>query len=136
MYLFIRINICIIFNHFKPELFEVTLRGCYTCIIVFCLCEQCFVNIFLNVSRHYSYIKDNPPLNVNFYGVYTFEVIKIDILLGISLFLHIDIYMVYVCMEYSFIDASTFPNLSSDSNKIHKQCINLTGKFYFFSYDS
>ena len=78
-------------NYFKPELFEVTWRGCYTCIIVFCLCEQCFVNIFLNVSRHYSYIKDNPPLNVNFYGVYIFEVIKIDILLGISLFLHIDI---------------------------------------------
>ena len=46
--------------------------------------------------------KDNPTtttavLNVNFYGVYIFEVIKIDILLRISLFLHIDIYMV-VCM--------------------------------------
>ena len=89
-----------IFYQFKPELFEVTLRGCYTCIIVFCLCEQCFVNIFLNVSRHYSYIKDNPPLNVNFYGVYIFEVIKIDILLGVSLFLHIDIFMVYMYLMY------------------------------------
>ena len=64
-----------------------------------------FVNIYLNVSRHYSYIKITHHW-MWIFMVYIFEVIKIDILLGISLFLHIDIYMVYVylkCMNYSFI---------------------------------
>ena len=81
------------------------------------------VHVFYNVCKHILkrlktlfLHKDNPTttaavLNVNFYGVYIFEVIKIDILLRISLFLHIDIYMVvcmYICMYLMYYELFHF----------------------------